>query len=83
MPIAVEEEDLESLRRWGMGLERVLEACVFCRRDTSFWHCATNKPVCPKCAATHSVEELPALRASSPQRLCDFVPCPNPSACDA
>jgi hypothetical protein len=60
MSIKVERENLEELKKWGLGLERVHERCVFCRNGTPFWHLPTNNPVCPDCATAHEDSELPA-----------------------
>ena len=57
-----------------MGLERLQEACVLCRKDTAFWHRATNQPVCASCAATHGVEDLPKKATRSQA-------CSNQEAC--
>lgn len=37
----------------------VCEVCLFCRQFTRYWHENTNNPVCPVCAKTHKVAELP------------------------
>jgi hypothetical protein len=65
--ITIEEEDIEELRKWGMGLEKVQEQCFFCKTPTRFWHMGTNNPVCPHCAETHSVSELPNHRLKKTQ----------------
>lgn len=57
--ITVEHEDIEELRKWGMGLEAVQENCFFCTTPTRFWHMGTNNPVCECCAKVHTVSELP------------------------
>ncbi len=55
----IEHEDKEVLKKWGMGLESILEHCHFCRKPTPYWHTNTNNPVCQECAKTHRVSELP------------------------
>jgi hypothetical protein len=50
IPIAHEGNDV---------LFGVLEVCHFCRIQTQYWHENTNNPVCPSCAKTHKVAELP------------------------
>ena len=35
------------------------EKCFFCKATTKHWHENTNNPVCPDCAKTHKVAELP------------------------
>lgn len=50
------------------GFGGILEQCHFCKKQTRYWHENTNNPVCPACAKTHRVAELPdwgkAIRAS-------------------
>lgn len=58
MAIPVEHEDVEELKKWGLGLENLIERCFFCDTPTRYWHTATNTPVCEGCAATHRVSEL-------------------------
>jgi len=42
-----------------MAWERLgFEKCVFCRKETAYWHKATNNPVCLECAETHRTAEL-------------------------
>jgi hypothetical protein len=63
--IRVEHEDVEELKKWGMGLQHILEACRFCGKGTRYWHQPTNNPVCQSCAAGHTVAELKALAQAS------------------
>lgn len=56
--IPVQHEDVEELRKWGMGLENLVERCWFCADFTRYWHMPTNNPVCPACAKAHTVGEL-------------------------
>jgi hypothetical protein len=42
-----------------MGCGGIMEVCHFCRIQTRYWHENTNNPVCPTCAKTHKVAELP------------------------
>ena len=37
----------------------VIEVCHFCGQLTRYWHENTNNPVCPDCAKSHRVAELP------------------------
>jgi len=69
MPIPVEHEDVEELRSWGLGLDRVQERCVFCSAGTRYWHRPTNNAVCECCAGAKDVTELPA-RSLSVAALC-------------
>lgn len=55
IPIVKEPEDFKIL----FGLRGVYEVCYFCAKDTDYWHWRTNQPVCPSCAKTHKVAELP------------------------
>lgn len=57
--IPVELEDTAGLADWGIGLEKVMERCVFCGTGTRYWHTATNNPVCQCCAAIKTVADLP------------------------
>lgn len=58
MPIPVIEEDVNSLKAWGLGLERIRELCRFCAAQTAHWHRPTNQPVCEACAGTHNEGDL-------------------------
>lgn len=60
MPIVVEHEDVEALKKWGMGLWKVMERCTFCRIETRYWQKGSNKPVCESCAASKAESDLPA-----------------------
>lgn len=51
IPLILEPPEMEKL--WGG------EVCHFCHTDTKYWHENTNNPVCPDCAKTHKVGELP------------------------
>ena len=59
--IPVELEDSAELAGWGLGLERVMERCVFCGTGTRYWHKATNNPVCQCCASIKTVGDLPKV----------------------
>ena len=48
--IAVEHEDMEELRAWGLGLASIQERCIECSKETRYWHRASNQPVCQSCA---------------------------------
>jgi hypothetical protein len=61
MPIPVIEEDVNSLKAWGLGLERIRELCRFCAARTPHWHRASNQPVCEPCASTHTEDDLQGL----------------------
>lgn len=50
--IHVEHEDADELRKWGMGLEKIIENCELCRTPTRYWHDGTNTPCCQECAKT-------------------------------
>jgi hypothetical protein len=54
MPIQVEAEDSRVTKAF-----KVLEKCVFCYKETVFWH---NKrtPICPGCANLKSLEDIPS-----------------------
>lgn len=54
MAIPLRKEDPELFEEFG-----VHENCYFCNSKTDMWHNNTNNPVCPKCAKTHKVAELP------------------------
>ncbi len=54
--------------------ENLLERCFFCKKETRFWHHATNNPVCPGCASSHNVNELPGgfspkVKEKAPKRM--------------
>lgn len=61
--IPIEQENVDELKKWGMGLSNILEQCEFCRTGTRYWHTPTNTPVCPSCAKHHTVSELKAKLA--------------------
>jgi hypothetical protein len=63
--IPVTYEDVEALKQWGMGLEHVLERCIFCRAETRYWHLPTNTSVCEQCATTRTVADLKAAMKES------------------
>jgi hypothetical protein len=66
-PIPVEHEEMEKVADWGLGLEHAVEQCVFCTAGTRYWHKASNTPVCPSCASTKNVSDLPtAVPAECP-----------------
>ena len=58
MTITVVHEDTEELKKWGCGLDTLLEHCVFCDATTPYWHKRTNTPVCQSCAKTHKVTDI-------------------------
>lgn len=53
MSIPVELEPEDDLA-W-MGLER----CCFCRERTRYWNTERDVACCVRCAATHTIEQLP------------------------
>ena len=59
MTIPIEHEDKEELTKWGMGLEKILEHCIFCKKTTPYWHSKTNNPVCQECSKTRKVGDIP------------------------
>ena len=59
MTIPIEHEDKEELAKWDMGLETMLEHCLFCDKPTPYWHAKTNNPVCTECSKTHRVGDIP------------------------
>lgn len=54
MAIPIVEEEKEYFKEF-----KCFEHCYFCNKSTSFWHEATNNPVCENCSKTHKVTELP------------------------
>ena len=59
MSIDIKHEDIEQLKQWGLGLEKVIESCVFCGDKTRYWATTVNKPVCTHCAKERDVNEIP------------------------
>ena len=53
IPVVKEPDDFKE------HLHGATEVCHFCKKSTLYWHENTNNPVCPKCAKTHKVAELP------------------------
>jgi len=51
--IPLVEEPKEEYEQCG-----IYENCVFCGKETKFWHWRTNQPVCKNCSKTHKVKEL-------------------------
>lgn len=39
-----------------------LERCCFCRAPTKFWCAEKDVAVCPKCAETHTPEQVPTKK---------------------
>ncbi len=62
MSIPVEHEDIEQLKLWGLGLEKVIEKCYFCGDPTRYWYKPANKPVCTHCAKDHNPSEIPPMK---------------------
>jgi hypothetical protein len=58
MSIEVEQENIEELKLWGMGLHLVQEQCYFCGQPTRTWHLLSNTPVCTDCAGTHNRDDI-------------------------
>lgn len=50
MAIKIQHEDIEELKKWGLGLETVMESCILCKAPTRFWSVASKCPVCECCA---------------------------------
>jgi len=65
MAIPIEHESAEELKKWGMGLEKLIERCGLCNTPTRYWHDATNTPVCEGCAATRNVSDLTRSNAGN------------------
>ena len=73
MTIPIERENVEELKKWGMGLEKIVEGCHFCGRQTRDWHSRTNTPVCEGCASTHKVEDIKRSNAELTGASGDFA----------
>lgn len=61
MAIQVEPEtvsDIEELKKWGLGLDKLMERCDFCGVQTRYWHKETNTPVCEGCANVHTMPDI-------------------------
>jgi hypothetical protein len=58
MAIPIEHEDVKDLKKWGMGLDKLVEECHFCGTKTRYWHNRTNTPVCEGCAKTNTVADI-------------------------
>jgi len=56
IPILSEPEDLSN--------NDILEACIFCNEETIFWSAdkAINRPICPLCAATNNLSDIPTAK---------------------
>ena len=63
MPIEVEHENTDDLKKWEMNLGKIIEKCVFCKEPTRYWSKVANKPVCTHCAEDHSLSEIPKEKA--------------------
>lgn len=57
-PIELTKEDPEELRKYGLGLDQILENCIFCKNPTTYWHVPTNTPCCPDCAKLYKVRDI-------------------------
>lgn len=62
MALVVEHEDVEALKAWGMGLDLVMESCIFCFTPTRYWHLPTNSVVCPCCAVYKDESDVIAAK---------------------
>jgi hypothetical protein len=62
MAIKITHEDTEELKKWGLGLEKIIEKCFFCQEPTRYWSKKANKPVCSNCAKERDISELPKKR---------------------
>lgn len=58
MSIEVVHEDINELKKWGLGLEKIIESCIFCKGKTRYWSKEVNKPICKACANDHSLHEI-------------------------
>lgn len=56
--IPIEHEDIEELKKWGMGLSNILEQCHFCKNETRYWNKKRNTPVCQECAKILKVSDI-------------------------
>ena len=56
--IPIEHEDIDELKKWGMGLSEIIELCFFCKTPTRHWNKKANQPCCPGCSKTHKVAEF-------------------------
>jgi len=65
MAIPVQRESVHELKRWGIGLEKLIEVCVFCDQPTRFWNTKSNTPVCPDCGLDHTVADIGPARAAA------------------
>lgn len=63
MAIAVEHEDVEALKAWGLGLEVAMERCVFCAVETRYWY-KMSTPVCACCALVKEEVDVIAAKAA-------------------
>lgn len=68
MAIPIEHENVEELKKWGMGLSKIVESCCFCNTPTRYWHTKSNQPVCPGCSKTHKVSEIPTIAPKKGRR---------------
>jgi hypothetical protein len=50
MNIEIEQEEL--------GDDVLLECCIFCNTETSWWNIAANRPVCPVCSVMYEVGDI-------------------------
>lgn len=58
MAIEIEKEDVEELKKWGLGLHKFQEQCYFCGHPTNTWHRLSNTPVCSNCAEIHDRSDM-------------------------
>ena len=56
--IPIEHEDVEELKKWEMGLSRIIENCFFCHAPARYWNKKANQPCCPSCSKEHKVSEF-------------------------
>ena len=54
----IEHENIQQLKLWGLGLEKVIEKCYFCNEPTRYWYKKKNEPVCTNCAKDRHPNEI-------------------------
>ena len=59
MAIEIVHEDTNELKSWGLGLEKIIERCIFCNDPTRYWSRVANKSICQSCAKERFLHELP------------------------
>lgn len=64
MSIPIEQEDPRLYRE-----TKVYEDCVFCGKNSKYWHKESNSPVCQSCSKIRKVHEISLAKKISYEKF--------------